>query len=422
MGRVRAAEGTLDTLPGRIAAIDHVLASARSVLVRFCYRELRTPVFEERTLFERTLARERSGEVVGLAAPSPSPAAVALRPALWPGLARAYLQHGLDKAKHLHKLFGCGPVADAPPGSPPRQTEVVTALAVGSESPMLDAESIVLAENCLAAAGLTGCTVRVNTVGDAADQVRYREALRSHFGAALDQRCDACQAAFADQPARLLACKAKACQPSNKAAPVMVDSLGEGTRRRFQQVLALLRAARVPYDVDAGLVRHLGNVTHTVFEVHERDAATTPLCTGGRLDDLVRALEGSPTGVMEVSVDVEGVAAALERRRHPAPTTPEAEATAFVVPSDDNARKDAFVLAGELRAAGFAADTDYEGRAAKALHKLLDKRGPRFVVTLALDAAGAPTLTLRDRASDPPADVVVARSEVVALLRGRLRA
>src|SRR5690606_7739648 len=108
------------------------------------------------------------------------------------------------------------------------------------------------------------------------------EALRAHMAPLLEGRCADCRVRFDKNPLRMLDCKVKGCQPGNQSAPHLVDSLAEGSRRRFQQVLNLLGALGVPYEVDPRIVRGLDYYTHTVFEIRCPDVgARSTVCGGG---------------------------------------------------------------------------------------------------------------------------------------------
>ncbi|MEZ5965799.1 MAG: ATP phosphoribosyltransferase regulatory subunit [Planctomycetota bacterium] len=414
MARPRSADAAADAPPAKFAALDRVAAACRLAFAHFGFRDVRTPLFEERHVFERTLATYRTDVLVDLATLPRGEVALALRPCVWPGVVRAFVQHGWDKARPLQKLSYVGATVEFPPGSPPRQREVAGAIALGSSSPMLDAELIALAARCVDAIGLTGCQIAVNTLGDSVDQARYQEALRAHFAPHLSGRCESCRATMEAHPSRLLACKAKTCLPSNKSAPDLVASLGEGTRRRLQQMLGFLRAAHVPYDVDSALLRDEGIATHTVFEVRGGDG--TVLCCGTRRDQAVPALDGPKVGMIEFSLDVDATLAALVQAKHPAATPSEPEVEAFVVPETEAARQAAFVLTHTLRGAGIATDTDYEDKPLKTLLKQLDKRSVPFLLVVG-DAPDAPIVV---RARDGGAEVSLPVAEVVEGLRQRL--
>ena len=65
MARFQAPRGTRDLLPGEIERWQWVEAVARDVFDRYCYDEIRTPLFEEYELFARS-----SGEASEMATDS----------------------------------------------------------------------------------------------------------------------------------------------------------------------------------------------------------------------------------------------------------------------------------------------------------------------------------------------------------------
>ncbi|MCU0516097.1 MAG: ATP phosphoribosyltransferase regulatory subunit, partial [Oscillatoria sp. Prado101] len=63
MGAIKALRGTRDILPEEIVYWQRVEATARDILGRAAYREIRTPIFEETALFERGIGE--ATDVVG---------------------------------------------------------------------------------------------------------------------------------------------------------------------------------------------------------------------------------------------------------------------------------------------------------------------------------------------------------------------
>src|SRR5712692_7626946 len=107
----QAPRGTRDLLPEELPRWQWAEAQARAVLERYCYREIRTPMFEDYELFART-----SGEASDVVQKEMyrfkdlKGRNLALRPEGTAPVARAYLEHGLGGQGRIHRLWYVGPM------------------------------------------------------------------------------------------------------------------------------------------------------------------------------------------------------------------------------------------------------------------------------------------------------------------------
>ncbi|MCC6671418.1 MAG: histidine--tRNA ligase [Planctomycetes bacterium] len=399
MARLQAPRGTEDLLPERIPALDFVFETCREVFGRYGYREIRTPLFEETSLFVRSL-----GEVTDVVEKEMFTVArgetnVTFRPEGTAPVVRAYLEHNLDKVRAFQKFFYMGPMFrfERPQAGRSRQFHQVGVEALGSASPLLDAEVILLAHRCFQALGLANYRVHLNTIGDAADRERFRAVLKAYFTPLMAQRCADCQQRLQRNVFRMLDCKVAGCQPSNRAAPHFLDHVSAATRARFDQSVAILAGLDVPHAVDPAIVRGFDYYTHTVFEVRCHDlGARDTVCGGGRYDGLIEDLGGPALGAVGFAIGVTPTLLALEKQGHPAMRPAERGVPILVAPVGAADREAAFLLTERLRAAGLAADTDYEDKSLKAIFKAADKRGVRLVVMLGGDERARGAVKVKD--------------------------
>ena len=103
-----------------------------------------------------------------------------LRPEATASVMRAYIEHRLDQRPGVQKLYYMGPMfrRERPQKGRYRQFFQIGAEAIGSESPVVDAEVIEMVVEVLKSAGLEGFTLLVNSVGDANCRPAYIAALR----------------------------------------------------------------------------------------------------------------------------------------------------------------------------------------------------------------------------------------------------
>jgi histidyl-tRNA synthetase len=394
MARMNRPRGTEDLLPEDLPPLEHLFSSFRAVMDTHGYREIRTPLFEETALFVRSLGDESDVVAKEMFTVRRGDTDVTFRPEGTAPVVRAYLEHNLDKTRPFQKLWYGGPMFrfERPQAGRSRQFQQLGIEALGSSSPLLDAEVVLVAHRAFTAMGLRNYRVHANSIGDAVDRDAFREVLRSFFRPLLPQRCEDCQRRFERNVFRMLDCKDPRCQESNRKAPRFLDHLRPESRARFEQTSQLLQRLDVPFVVDPAIVRGFDYYTHLVFEIRCPDlGARDAVCGGGRYDGLIAAMGGPELGAVGFAIGVTPTLLALQQQKHPAVQPRETAIHVFVAPVADEQREAAFLLCERLRAAGLPCDTDYEQKSLKALFKAADKRGVRLMLVLGADeiAAGA---------------------------------
>ncbi|MGE3175151.1 MAG: histidine--tRNA ligase [Planctomycetota bacterium] len=398
MARMSCPRGTDDLLPEALPALDHVFGSFQAVMDRFGYREIRTPLFEETALFVRSLGDESDVVEKEMFTVRRGDTDVTFRPEGTAPVVRAYLQHNLDKSRAFQKFWYGGPMFrfERPQAGRSRQFYQVGVEALGSTSPLLDTEVVLLAHRAFERMGLKNYRVHLNSIGDPQDRAAFRAVLKAYFEPLLSQRCEDCQRRFQRNVFRMLDCKVPQCQPTNRAAPQFLDHLRPESRARFDESLQMLRALDVPCEVDPGIVRGFDYYTHLVFEVRCPDlGARDAVCGGGRYDGLIAAMGGPDLGAVGFAIGVTPTLLALEKQGHPAVAPRERSVPVFVAPLGDAQRAAAFRLTQQLRDAGLTADTDFEQKSLKAQFKGADKRGAEVVLVLGPDELQSGSVQVR---------------------------
>src|ERR671931_2427466 len=108
--RFQAPRGTADVLPADAAARARVEQAARQLLERAGYARIETPVFEDTELFARGVGG--STDIVRkemFTFEDKGGRSVTLRPEATASIARAYLEHGMQKLPQPVKLWHLGP-------------------------------------------------------------------------------------------------------------------------------------------------------------------------------------------------------------------------------------------------------------------------------------------------------------------------
>ena len=412
---ISSVKGTHDILPGEVEKWQYVERVARELCGRYGYVEIRTPVIEREELFvkgtggttdivqkEMYTFTDKGGE------------RISLRPEATPSMVRAYVEHALEQALPVVKLFTMGPMFrhERPQKGRYRQFHQLNVEVFGQNDPAIDAEVIDLAWSLVAGLGIARAELVINSVGCAACRPKFQEALLAALGDDLPRLCQDCQRRAKTNPLRIYDCKVEADQPIIDRLPHSVDYLCEPCATHFAGVKAQLDAWGIPWRISHRLVRGLDYYTRTTFEVlGETLGAQNAILGGGRYDGLVKDLGGPDrTGI--------GFAAGLERLvlALPEGTTAAVPARAFVVAIGDDGRAEALRLLRELRQAGLPAQMELEARGMKAQMKRADRLQARIALIVGGDELARGEVTLRDmrtgdqRAVPRPGVVEAARS------------
>ena len=424
MTTLKAVRGTRDLLPPETALWNRIEATARSVFARYNFGEIRTPVFEDTSLFARGVGEETdivSKEMYTwedrARAQSEKTQTLTLRPENTAGVVRAYIEHQLGESGQLQKLYYIGPQfrRERPQKGRYRQfsqigAEVIGPPSAGSESPIRDAEVLEMLATLLDELGITGWTLHLNSVGSAADRARYNETLRAALVPLAPQMCADCQRRAVTNPLRVLDCKVLADQPIIDTLPVIADSLDESSRTHFAAVMAALDAAGVPYTRNNRLVRGLDYYTRTTFEfTHDGLGAQNALLGGGRYDGLSEAIGGPKAPGIGFAMGEDRLVLTLMAQE----LAPPQVADAYIAPLGENLNPAALSLARELRRAGLSVDL---GDGSFRLKKSFDaaNKAARNIVILGEDELQSGILTVKTFATGIQTKVI--RAELACFL------
>ena len=291
---IKAVKGTRDILPPSSAVWNQVEAVAREVLRIYNYQEIRTPILEETALFARGVGQETdivSKEMYTFDDRDGS--SLTLRPEATASVMRAYIEHRLDQKPGLQKLYYIGPMfrRERPQKGRYRQFYQIGAEAIGSESPMVDAEVIQMVIDLIRRAGLDGFELLINSVGDQNCRPQYVALLKEKLQEVKSRLCDDCQRRVETNPLRVLDCKVPEDQDIINALPSIQDHLCHPCRTHFSAVKSQLDDRGISYQVRPRMVRGLDYYMRTTFEiVHGSLGAQNSVLGGGRYDGLAESL------------------------------------------------------------------------------------------------------------------------------------
>ncbi|WP_213953983.1 MULTISPECIES: histidine--tRNA ligase [unclassified Variovorax] len=423
--KLSAVKGMNDILPGSVTRKDKLPDSQlwlwfenalRSVLGRYGYQYMLTPIVEPTALFVRGL-----GEVTDIVekemysfTDSMNGDKLTLRPEATAGIVRAMVEHNALYNGPL-RLWTIGPMFrhERPQKGRYRQFNQLDVEALGFAGPDVDAELILLVRRLWKELGLVeGEHVRLelNSLGQPAERAAHRAALVAYFEAHADQLDEDSRRRLLTNPLRILDSKNPSMQALIEAAPQLMSFLGEETLAHFNAVRAVLDEAGLAYRVNTRLVRGMDYYNLTVFEwVTDQLGSQGTVCGGGRYDGLFEQLGGKPTPAVGFGLGVERLLLLIDTLGLPVPS---AAPHAYAVVPDLTLSPKVQVALEALRSAGVSVQMHAGGGSLKSQLKKADASGARHALIFGGDELARGEVSVKSLRDGDGAQVARALSEV----------
>jgi histidyl-tRNA synthetase len=402
--RFKAPRGTFDVLPEQEPVRRRIHSVASRLLEAAGYGQIETPSFEDTDLFARGVGE--STDIVQkqmFTFEDQGGRSLTLRPEATASICRAYLEHGMQKLAQPVKLWTDGPFFrhERPQAGRFRQFTQIDAEVIGSDSPLVDAELILLANDILVELGVPDVRLRLGSLGTPTARSAYLDELRDYLRSREGELSEEVRNRIDVNPLRAFDADHEGTRRVMDEAPTLLERLDQADAEHFDEVRQLLDRNGVEYQLDPTLVRGLDYYTRTVFEFEcERLGAQSGIGGGGRYDGLIEQLGGPPTAANGWALGVDRVALALEARDGGSRDGVKPRQGVFLVAEGDD-RSRALGLVTELRRAGLVADLDLADRAIKGQMKQADRLGARYALILSGDGQA----TLRDMSSGEEREV-----------------
>lgn len=376
-------KGTKDVLPFESYKWHYVERIARETADLYCLNEIRTPTFEHTELFLRGVGD--TTDIVNKEMYTfldKGERSITLKPEGTAGVARSFIENGLFNNAMPLKMYYITPVFryENPQKGRLREHHQFGVEVYGGAGADTDAEVIKLAYTVLKKCGLS-VKLYINSMGCPECRKKYNEALKGYFADKLDKLCPTCRERYYKNPLRILDCKEEGCKALCKDAPKIVDYLCDDCSSHFKKLQELLTDCGVAYEINPFIVRGLDYYTKTVFEfVTTALGSQGTVCGGGRYDNLISELGGTPTCGVGFGMGIERLLMLMEAENVVIPMHENVKL--YIASMGDEAYKKAFEIASELRDKGVKAEIDHAGRGIKAQFKYADKIRAENVVTL----------------------------------------
>ena len=313
--KLAAVKGMNDILPPDSARWEWLEDKVRTLMARYAYRNIRTPILEHTQLFVRGI-----GEVTDIVEKEMYSFEdrsdkhgdhdyLTMRPENTASVVRAVTEHNLlyDGGKRLYYM---GPMfrRERPQRGRYRQFHQIGAEALGFAGPEVDAELILLAAALWKELGLSDWRLEINSLGQPEERAQHRAQLIAHFEQHADLLDEEAKRRLHSNPLRILDTKNPSMKSVVESAPRLIDFLGAESLAHFDGLKSILDANGIAWTLNHRLVRGLDYYNLSVFEfVTDRLGAQGTICAGGRYDYLIGQMGGKPAPAVGWALGVERV-------------------------------------------------------------------------------------------------------------------
>ena len=362
------------------------------------YDYIRTPIFESRELFHRTVGD--TSDIVTKETydfKDRSERELTLRPEGTAGVVRSFIENKMYGENLPKKFFYNGTMYryERPGNGRNREFTQFGLEVLGSNDPAIDAEVISMPYRLFEELGFKDLTVKLNNLGSKEDRAKYREALVTYLKPHIQDLCSDCQNRYETNPLRILDCKVDHDSEILKNVPSILDYQSEESKKRFAKVLEYLTFLDVDYEVDDKLVRGLDYYDYTVFEIvcdKEILGGASTIAAGGRYNDLVESLGGPSVPCMGFASGLERVMLAMEDEYF----SEKRPLNCYILYVNEEEKMKAITLAQDLRISGISVDYDTTGRSLKSQFKEADRNHAELLIILNSDDLNKGLITVKD--------------------------
>lgn len=426
---IKALRGMNDCAPTDSLLWQWVEGQIRDTFANYGYSEIRTPIIESTSLFERGV-----GEATDIVEKemftfsrddeqAKSEGKMTLRPEGTAGCVRAAIEHGWVYNQE-QRLWYIGPMFryERPQKGRYRQFHQAGVEIFGIADAEADAELILLTARLWKKLGIDQhVRLQLNSIGGKEVREKYRAALVEFLQQHLDvlkQDPDS-ERRLTTNPLRILDTKNQALQAVLDNAPKLHDFLDEESKAHFSQLCAILDAMGIEYEINQKLVRGLDYYNKTVFEwVTTALGAQGTVCGGGRYDGLVEQLGGHATEGVGFAMGLERLVLLVQEVNQQIQLPRSVDI--YVIYSGEGTTAAAFALAENVRNIQPQLRTmlHCSGGAFRKQFKRADKSGAKLALVLGENEVAEQSVVIKDLTGESE-QITIKQSELAAELARR---
>ena len=406
MPNFQTVRGMRDLLPEEAETLNFVTCKARETAQLYGYGEIVTPVVEPYELLSA-----KSGEEIRqrmFTFKDLGDRTVALRPEFTASIARVATTALKTKPKPL-RVFSVGSVYryDEPQRGRYREFWQSNFELLGSDKPEADAETILVTNNLMKAAGLRNYSFKIGHIGilrGLLNQKGIDDKIQNVILQLMDKKqYDKALELVDDDEWRFVLkdlWELKGETPS-ETVELIEEIVGEfdeaaAANENLRDILWLASEGGCPVEkIDPAFARGLEYYTGMIFEVNvpELDVA---LGGGGRYDKLIEVFGGEPTPAVGVAHGLDRIAIAMQTQK--IAISGQQGIRVVVIPVQETMRGYAITIANRLRKAGVRAEFEVMGRKMRKALEDADKRQMDYAVIVGENEMDEDSVVLRDLA------------------------
>ena len=404
---INAPRGTNDILPPVSSKWQYIINKAQDLMKRYNYKEIKTPIFEYTSLFQRGI-----GETTDIVEKEmytfedKGGRSITLRPEGTASVMRAFMEHKIYGRAQPKKYFYFGPMFryERPQSGRYRQFYQFGVEALGSNDPALDAEIISMGLNLMEELGLNDLDVIINSIGCGECRADYLDILKKYLNKHKEELCDDCKKRLDRNPLRVLDCKNDSCSKVVKDAPKITNYLCSDCKSHFNEVQKYLNNLDIDYNIDPKLVRGLDYYTNTAFEIKYKGlGAQDTVFAGGRYNGLAEEIGGRELPGIGFAIGLERLLLTLEKEDVELPVNKGIDL--YITTIGDQAKEKGFEFLSALRKSGLKAEIDYLGRSVGSQMKAADRMNANYTIIIGGDELKSGQATVRNMKTGEEIDV-----------------
>ncbi len=396
--------GMKDIMPQEQVYWEYVKERAKKIVKAYGFKRIDTPILESTSLFVRATGKNTDiVEKEMFTFSDEKGNSISLKPEATPGIARAYIEHGMSNLPQPVKLFTISPLFrhERPQAGRTRQHHQLDLEVIGDKDPVIEAQLLMIAYNFYKNLNIE-IIIKINSIGCVECRPQYKENLVVYLKKNKTKLCSVCKKRVVKNPLRVLDCKEEKCRKVVAEAPQIVDWLCDDCKSHFTKVLEYADELNIPYELDPYLVRGLDYYTRTVFEIWPANIESsskrqTALGGGGRYDDLIGDLSGKDVPACGMGIGIERTIIKLKENKIEVKQKPKADI--FVAQLGEKARMKALGLFEELRSLGFQVSENFSKGSLRAQLDLANKLGVKIALILGQKEVLDGTILIRDMES-----------------------
>ncbi|OON39337.1 histidine--tRNA ligase [Izhakiella australiensis] len=391
MNKLQSIRGMRDVLPDETPMWQWLESKFRHIAYRYGYQEMRLPLLEPVSLFERAV-----GETTDIVSKEmynfldKNGEHITLRPEGTSGCMRAVLENNMCYNK-TQRLWYQGPMFryERPQKGRLRQFTQFGVEAFGMAGADVDAELIFMVRDLFRELGiLNHVRLEINSLGTLEERREHRRELVKWFEQHRELLDADSLTRLEVNPLRILDSKNPEMQEMIDQAPRLLDYLHEASRDHFETLCLMLDKAGIAYKINPRLVRGLDYYTRSVFEwITDALGSQGTVCGGGRYDGLAQLFSDKPLPASGFAIGIERLLLLIQTVTHDHHPDWHFRPDAVITSELDDDGVQTLMLAESLRQQHSALNilVDCSGAKLKKQHQTALKTHCKYIITLNKD-------------------------------------